>query len=145
MNRIKVMVMPVVALIWATAYFIQVSRMSAEDQLLIRPVYFALLALFIYNTIKDLRNPEEAENQTTTLNRKVVIIAAMCAAFIALLPFLGFLLDSIAFILGALILFKVKDLKVLVGVPVIVSGVLYFLFTEAFFVPLPKGLLAWLL
>ncbi len=70
----------------------------------------------------------------------MVGIIVLTAVYAAVLPILGFLISTIAYLAGALLLMKVRKPVYLVVVPIIVSITLFALFGLLLEVPLPYGL-----
>lgn len=75
------------------------------------------------------------------MNRQVAVMIIIIFAHIGSIYFLGYLLATIIFGIVAMAYLGMRDLKVLLTVPVIVALALYILFTNLLFVSLPPGML----
>lgn len=76
---------------------------------------------------------------------RVAGVVGLLAAYAAVLEVLGFILASILFLLGALMLAGVRRPLLLVVIPVGVSVVLFYVFYELLDVSLPRGVVEGLL
>ncbi|MBS6397344.1 MAG: tripartite tricarboxylate transporter TctB family protein [Clostridiales bacterium] len=76
--------------------------------------------------------------------KRIVYIAVYCLSilvYILLIQKLGFIVSTIAFGIYSLIYLKNKNKILIVVLPIVVTVVLYYIFTNFLFVTLPSGLL----
>jgi phosphatidylglycerophosphate synthase len=138
---------PFLLLVMAWAYFLEVRGQRDQDLLLIKPVFYLLVVLFIINAITDLRDilrkrNEEAVQVSEKESLKTILsFAALTVVLVAALPYAGFLIASTLFIFVALSMSKVENKLILFAMPVCVSVGLYLIFEYAFGVELPVGFL----
>lgn len=159
---IKRLALPAMVLIWSASYFIEVSGYSKKNQYLIKPVFIAMVLLFIVNTITDVREwkkeqrekmelyqeaagrspdmtgPTAEEKQT--LLRSFFVVLSM-AVYIVVMPYLGFVISTIVLVVFLLALMQVRKPIPMILLPVLLTGVLYAAFKIGLHIPLPAGFL----
>lgn len=159
---IKRLALPAMVLIWSASYFIEVSGYSKKNQYLIKPVFIAMVLLFIVNTITDVREwkkeqrekkelyqeaagrspdmtgPTAEEKQT--LLRSFFVVLSM-AVYIVVMPYLGFVISTIVLVVFLLALMQVRKPIPMILLPVLLTGVLYAAFKMGLHIPLPAGFL----
>ncbi|MFB0972845.1 MAG: tripartite tricarboxylate transporter TctB family protein [Neofamilia sp.] len=144
-------IVPTIAMIWATAYFFEVSKLPAENGYLIRPAFYIMLLLYVINTTTEYMewkkkkateknvarkmNPEEKNNLIV-----LGITFLITVVYVGLMSKLGFIISTIIYLFLQLYILKTKNKLVLFGLPIILSLVVFFMFTEGFSVPLPRGI-----
>lgn len=137
---------PLALLLLGGVYFMEVRSGNAQDLMLIRPVFYLMVVLFLINAATDLRSimreqsAEESEKEKGSL-KKILAFCAASVGMVVLLPYLGFVLSAMAFLFVVLKMFKVDNSTVLYLMPIGVSIALYLLFDQVFSVPLPQGFL----
>lgn len=169
-SLVKRLALPAIVLIWSASYFVEVLGYSKKNQYLIKPVFIAMAILFAVNAITDvmewkkeqrdagkreIREKETGERETgaeaaarspvpaeerQTLLRSLFVVLSM-AAYILILPHLGFVISTVLLAAGLLLLMQVRKLPVLILLPVILTGVLYAAFKLGLHIPLPAGFL----
>ena len=138
---------PFILLVMAFAYFLEVRGQRDQDLMLIKPVFYLLVVLFIINAITDLldilrkKDSEEAGVKEKESLKKILSFAAITVALVAALPYAGFLISATLFIFVALLMSKVENKLILYAMPLCTPLVLYVIFEYAFGVELPVGLL----
>lgn len=150
---IKKTTVPTIAMIWATIYFFEVSRLPAKNGYLIRPVYYIMLSLYIVNTITDflqwkrVSSKEEKkvnkETKPDSINNLITIgvVFIVTIIYVSIMKTLGFVVSTTIYLFVELYILKTKNKLVLFGLPIILTLVVFFMFTKGFSVPLPRGFL----
>ena len=154
----KEMILPTVLLILATLYYAQVTQLgNPKNYIMIRPVYFGLVLLYVINAVMDYLDcrkelaagtgaaKEAAEKQHTEfldqpLVRIVLLFAAM-ALFALLLSTLGFLISGFLLIAAIMGIMRVKGWWQYLVFPLLAVAALYLIFKVALGIPLPAGIL----
>jgi hypothetical protein len=114
--------------------------------MLIKPVYYLMVVLFVINAATDMRSilrekgGDKTRKEAESL-KKILFFAGLTVLLVAALPCAGFLISSTLFIFLVLLMFKVESKAVLYTMPIVVAGVLYLLFEYFFGVELPTGVL----
>lgn len=144
-------IVPTIAMIWATAYFFEVLKLPAENGHLIRPAFYIMLILYIINTTTDIMKwkksktldkatgkgmDSDSKNKLITLG----ITFLVTLIYVSFMNTLGFIISTIIYLFVELYILKTKNKFVLFGLPIILSLVVFFMFTEGFSVPLPRGI-----
>jgi hypothetical protein len=70
---------------------------------------------------------------------RVVIVASTFVVYTVIIDFFGFLTPTFVFLVILMLIFGVRDWKVLVGISVAVPSVLYILVEKVLNFPLPRG------
>lgn len=155
----KRLALPVIVLLWSASYFIEVLGYSKKNQYLIKPVFIAMVILFLINTVTDVlewkkeqrqiqgaekgdvRRPSvmEAEEKRTLL-RSLLVVLSM-AAYIIVMPYLGFVISTVALVVFLLALMQVRQPLPMILLPLILTGILFAAFKIGLHIPLPAGFL----
>lgn len=136
---------PFVLLFMAGLYFLEVRGGKEQDLMLIKPVFYLMVVLFLINAVTDMRAILKDKGKAAAAEadplRKILPFAGLAVLLVAALPYLGFLISSAIFMLLVLFLFKVDSKAILALMPIVVSVSLYLLFEYVFGVELPVGFL----
>lgn len=161
------MIIPTAIMIWATWYFISVSKMKAMDSVLIRPIYIILAVLFVINSVTDFiqfrkqskaekdipaEEPvEESKEESTVRNHvkkfldssagKIILIFLQILLYALLMKKIGFLIVNTLFIFGVLLVMGERKVWKLIVIPIVVTVAMYAIFVLGLKVLLPKGIL----
>lgn len=104
---------------------------------------YLLLAILIIRWIIAKKKAEPLPENEIDFKRNVYIVI-YCAAilmYIFLIEKLGFMVSTVAFGIYSLVYMKNKSKLVVILMPIIVTVVLYFIFTNFLMVTLPSGIL----
>lgn len=82
------------------------------------------------------RRSEKAAFPTFRVDKLAEIIAALIV-YVFLMKYVGFLISSALFLVGAMWLFGERELKVIIPTAIVTAAVVYVLFTYAFMIVLP--------
>lgn len=160
-NFLKKMIIPTIIMGWATVFLLEVLQYPAKNYILIRPVYFVMLAFYLVNAVLDFLSCRKEEkvyipsgnNDTTTKERIVVVsmksdkikIPLVFAVFLLsalLLNILGFFIVLPLFLFTILRISGVTNWITLVLFSIIITIVLYLIFQVGLSIPLPHGFFA---
>ena len=142
MQRIGI---PFVLLCLATLYFLEVRGGKAQDMMLIGPVYYLMVVLFVINAATDLRDilrergKEAAANKEEDSLKRILSFGGLAILLVIILPWAGFLVSATLFVFATLMLFEVENKTLLYVMPIVVTLTLYALFEYAFGVELPTS------
>ncbi len=106
-----------------------------------RVIGIATIALLLYSLFVDVR--QQAKDVGTKYGRDMVLFTGIAVGYVALLPVLGGLWATIAFMLGALFTFNPGKVLTNVLVAVILPAGLYLLFDTWLNASLPSGMVPW--
>ena len=96
------------------------------------------LYLLIRNLLK-LKNDEVVESQALEQAKSIVPYCLMIIAYIWLLNKLGYIISTVIFMIASLVFLKLKNKVLMIVLSVVVTLVLYYIFTNFLVVVLPKG------
>lgn len=132
------------------------SRVGADFMPKIIAVLIAILSIFIIvngfrrkdEIVRDEQEVSSLENEVESKNDKsyllVIISVALMFIYLFLIPILGFLISTTAFLLIQMLLFsewKAKNIILYLIISIITSTLIYYLFRNVFYVMLPSGIL----
>ncbi|SRR6056297_2467496 len=148
------LIMPILAMLWASLYFFEVLQLSEKNQYLIKPVFFIMLILFVANTVGDVKewkknrkkiskSKENEEDQAKRIkNLKTIgLVVLISVVYLLLLRPIGFIIATFLYLTAEIFVLKTENKVLLVVIPLITTAVLFLLFTKVLTVPLPRGLL----
>lgn len=132
------------------------SRVGADFMPKIIAVLIAILSISIIvngfrrkdEIVRDEQEVSSLENEVESKNDKsyllVIISVALMFIYLFLIPILGFLISTTAFLLIQMLLFsewKAKNIILYLIISIIASTLIYYLFRNVFYVMLPSGIL----
>lgn len=162
---ISKMIIPTIILGWATYYIIEVSKFKPLNLVLIRPVYFIMLGLFIINSVIDFlacRKEEKAKETSgeateqqkekrsfwtvvkdlaAAKQSKIVYIFVAIMLYALLIKPLGFIIVNLLFLFGVLFIMGERKVWKLIVIPIVVTAAMYLIFVVGLKILLPAGIL----
>ena len=96
------------------------------------------LYLLIRNLLK-LKNDEVVESKALEQAKTIFPYCLMIIAYIWLLNKLGYIISTVIFMIASLVFLKLKNKVLMIVLSVVVTLVLYYIFTNFLVVVLPKG------
>ncbi|WP_158736926.1 tripartite tricarboxylate transporter TctB family protein [Alteribacillus sp. YIM 98480] len=148
--------LPALIFIFITIYFLEVQGLDdPRDRMLITPIYWVMAAFFPIILFQEWKNwkaakpdkKEKEEEETESyevdapLSKKALSFMVSIFLYLFLIEHIGFVLITIIFLPTLMWLLGTKDWKLLVFLPIIVTGALYVLFVIWLEIPLPTGIL----
>jgi putative tricarboxylic transport membrane protein len=98
------------------------------------------LAAYLRGKPRDTRAPSlEAIADARDRQRKVALSVVCLLGYIVLMPWIGFILSTIFFILAFILALEERRMKVLVISPVLITAAIIVVFAKFITMPLPKG------
>jgi putative tricarboxylic transport membrane protein len=144
---LKKQIAPILVLLYGTYYFVSVGTLQKNDRVMIDLVYYLMIPLFTANAIIDYLNLRSLSSTDVDRKegdvekvKKVLGFFAITFIYLFFLRFLGFVLPTVAFLVGCLYCFGVRSVVLLCGYSVFVTSGLYFVFAKLFMIPLPRGI-----
>lgn len=146
---------------WALYYFVEIQGKQASAGLFIRPVFWVMLVLYILILWMDIRDWREqrrtqeaaeiSEEEARALETKAAeeradlrrtgICIAGAIVYVLLLPVLGFLISTTAFLFAMFCWLKAPNKAAAFFLAAAVAAGMYLLFKTGLKVPLPTGFL----
>lgn len=99
-------------------------------------------AMTIYLLVSSVYKMKKEENQETKVVEQCKIIVPYClmiAAYLFLMTKIGYILSTVVFMIASLLYLKLKNKVLMVALSVVMTIVLYFVFTNFLTVILPRG------
>lgn len=138
-------IISVAVLIFLGTLFVQVPAIPdvSRDYPLGLLILASVMTLYLLvRSLLRLRTDEEVESKVLEQARTIVPYALMIIAYIWLLDKLGYILSTILFMLTSLLFLKLKNKVLMVVLAVVITCLLYYIFTNFLVVVLPRG--SWL-
>jgi len=140
---------PTIVMVWATFYLFEVMELHVRNRYLIRPTYFVLLALYIFNTYTDIRKWKKARAISTEQMvesfkipveiKTLAVIALITVGYLAIMPTVGFIFSTIAYLAILLLALNERKMFTLVFFPIVLTVGVYVVFRLFLRLPLPVG------
>ncbi|MGD1833077.1 MAG: tripartite tricarboxylate transporter TctB family protein [Sphaerochaetaceae bacterium] len=96
-----------------------------------------LSVLQLFNTRKDKDDDTKFMNEGT---RRVLISCAIIIGYLVGMEVLGFIISTPIFLFSIMWYFSVRKISTLISIPLVSTGILYFVFLKFLSVSLPTGL-----
>lgn len=162
----KKIIIPTIIMIWATTYYAEVSSLPARNGLLIKPVYWALLVVYIINIVADYiecRQKTRASGAAGNVARvtwkrpdlkeigpvlkriydstggRVALAFAAMIVYVAVIKKVGFCISTFVLLAALLFLMDLRGWKSLLLFPLIAVVILYVVFKIFLRIYLPAG------
>lgn len=135
-------IISVVVLIFLGTLFVQVPAIPdiSRDYPLGLLVIAALMTLsLLVRSLLRLRTDEEVETKVLEQAKTIFPYCLMIIAYIWLLNKLGYIISTIVFMIASLLFLKLKNKVLMIVLSVVVTCLLYYIFTNFLVVVLPKG------
>lgn len=84
---------------------------------------------------------EDTETGSGGQIKPVIIFAAATIVYVALIPVVGFYVMTIVFLAGLMLALGIRKLFLYLGLPIVLTAIIYLTFTMQLKVPLPEGVL----
>ena len=146
---------PTMVVAFLIAYYIESWEVTSNNKLLIKPICFLIVLLYIYFIYQEytkqkleIKQEKSSNVERTAISShqimlsKSVIIVVMTGIYVLLIQYLGFIITSIMFMGGMLYTLNVKNKWIIAIYSVLSTIILYFAFKIILMVPLPTGILS---
>lgn len=100
---------------------------------------YLMVIVLLIRGIVTYKKSEVVESQVKTQLKTLIPYGAMIVVYLALLGKIGYIFDTVLFCLVSLIYLKLKNKVVMVLLSLILTLILYFVFTRFLSVILPRG------
>ena len=146
---------PTMVVAFSIAYYMESWEVTSNNKLLIKPICFLIVLLYIYFIYQEytkqkleIKQEKSSNVERTAISShqimlsKSVIIVVMTGIYVLLIQYLGFIITSIMFMGGMLYTLNVKNKWIIAIYSVLSTIILYFAFKIILMVPLPTGILS---
>ena len=135
-------IISIVVLIFLGTLFAQVPaipEISKGYPLGLLAIATAMTVYLLVRNLLKLKNDEVIESQALEQAKTIVPYCLMIIAYIWLLNKLGYIISTVIFMIASLVFLKLKNKVLMIVLSVVVTLVLYYIFTNFLVVVLPKG------
>ncbi|MDR1316578.1 MAG: tripartite tricarboxylate transporter TctB family protein [Spirochaetales bacterium] len=101
-------------------------------------IIFLLAVLLLLNIRKE---SGETVHLFSKKNTTVFLSLLITVLYVVLISVVGFPIATLLYLFGLMMFFRIKSWKILIGVPVLTTAILYGVFTRFLFVQFPRGIL----
>lgn len=130
-------------IVFISAFAFQIGTVPADARMypfIIMILSYILAFVLLIKNILAFTKEEKAE--TGDLKKQIITVVTyiiMITGYLLLINFMGYILATILFILVSLLYLKLKSKLLLIGLAVIMTVVIYYVFTRFLSVQLPRG------
>lgn len=143
------LIIPIASLLFAVYYLASIWNIRWEAQingLFHSSILLILVVVFFIKMFGQIARGEVDLKFGNRLGTKELLksrlgIIGLTAVFVLTLPYLGFTLGTFLFLLASLLFFGIRSRKVLIWVPLCLSGIGYVLFIAALNARFPRGVI----
>ena len=135
-------IISIVLLVFFGTLFLQVSAIpdiSRGYPLGLLIIATAMTLYLLVRCLLRLKNEEAVESKILEQAKTIVPYCLMIIAYIWLLNKLGYIISTVVFMIASLLFLKLKNKILMIALAVIMTCLLYFIFTNFLVVMLPKG------
>lgn len=139
------MIIGIVMLAFLTSLAVQVPEIPDVSRGYPLVLLIISYIMTIYLLVSSVVKMKKEENQPTQVIEQCKIIVPYClmiAVYLFLMTKIGYILSTVVFMLSSLIYLKLKNKILMIALSVVMTVILYFVFTNFLTVILPRG--AWI-
>ena len=136
------MIIGIVLLAFLTSLAVQVPAIPEVSRGYPLVLLIISYVMAVYLLVTSVLKQKKEEKQTTQVMEQVKIIVPYClmiAVYLAMMSRIGYIASTVLFMAASLIYLKLKNKVVLVVLSVVLTIILYFVFTNFLTVILPRG------
>lgn len=136
------MIIGIVLLAFLTSLAVQVPAIPEVSRGYPLVLLIISYVMAVYLLVTSVLKQKKEEKQTTQVMEQVKIIVPYClmiAVYLTMMSRIGYIASTVLFMAASLIYLKLKNKVVLVVLSVVLTIILYFVFTNFLTVILPRG------
>ena len=136
------MIISIVVLGFLTSLAVQVPEIPAVSKGYPLVLLIISYIMTIYLLVSSMYKMKKEENQPTQVVEQAKIIIPYClmiAVYLFLMGKIGYIASTVVFMLSSLLYLKLKNKVLMIALSVILTVILYFVFTNFLTVILPRG------
>ena len=138
------MIISIVVLAFLTSLAVQVPEIpdvSRGYPLVLLLISYAMTIILLVSSMVKMKTENKQETQIAEQAKIIIPYCLMIAAYLFLMGKIGYIASTVAFMLASLMYLKLKNKILMVALSIIMTIILYFVFTNFLTVILPRG--AW--
>lgn len=130
-------------IVFISAFAFQIGTVPADARMypfIIMILSYILAFVLLIKSILAFTREEKAE--TGNLKKQIITVVTyiiMITGYLLLINFMGYILATVLFIIVSLLYLKLKSKLLMIGLAVIMTVVIYYVFTRFLGVQLPRG------
>ncbi len=136
------MIISILLLAFLTSLAVQVPAIPAVSKgypLFLLAVCYLMTIILLVNSVRKMKTEDK---QATQIKEQFMVIFPYClmiAAYLFLMTKISYIISTIVFMIASLIYLRLKNKIVMIALSVIMTLVIYLVFTNVLTVILPKG------
>lgn len=139
------MIISIVVLAFLTSLAVQVPAIpdvSRGYPLVLLIISYIMTIFLLVSSMYKMKKEEKQETQVIEQCKIIVPYCLMIAVYLFLMTKIGYILSTVSFMIASLVYLKLKNKVLMIALSVVMTIVLYFVFTNFLTVILPRG--AWI-
>ena len=135
-------IISIIVLIWLGTLYAQIPaipEISKPYPLALIVIATVMTLFLLIKNLLRMKNGEEVETRAPEQTKIMIPYCLMIIAYIWLLNKIGYIIATIVFMIASLMFLKFKNKVLMIVISVIVTCILYYIFTNFLVVVLPKG------
>ena len=136
------MVISIVLLAFLTSLAVQVPSIPAVSKgypVFLLVVSYAMTIYLLLKSVVKIKTEEQQKTEAAAQAKIIVPYCLMIAVYLFLMSKIGYIASTVVFMVASLIYLRLKNKVVMVVLSIIMTIVLYFVFTNFLTVILPRG------
>ena len=138
------MIISIVVLAFLTSLAVQVPEIpdvSRGYPLVLLLISYAMTIILLVSSMVKMKTENKQETQVVEQAKIIIPYCLMIAVYLFLMNKIGYIASTVAFMIASLMYLKLKNKILMVALSIIMTIILYFVFTNFLTVILPRG--AW--
>ena len=136
------MIISIVMLAFLTSLAVQVPAIpdvSRGYPLVLLIISYAMTIFLLVSSVVKMKTEDKQETQVAAQAKIIIPYCLMIAVYLFLMTKIGYILSTVLFMASSLVYLKLKNKVLLIALSLIMTVVLYFVFTNFLTVILPRG------
>ena len=138
------MIISIVVLAFLTSLAVQVPEIpdvSRGYPLVLLIISYAMTIILLVSSMVKMKTENKQETQVAEQAKIIIPYCLMIAVYLFLMNKIGYIASTVVFMIASLVYLKLKNKVLMVALSIIMTVILYFVFTNFLTVILPRG--AW--
>ena len=138
------MIISIVLLAFLTSLAVQVPEIpdvSRGYPLVLLLISYAMTIILLISSMVKMKTENKQETQVAEQAKIIIPYCLMIALYLFLMGKIGYIASTVAFMVASLMYLKLKNKVLMIALSIIMTIILYFVFTNFLTVILPRG--AW--
>ena len=136
------MIISIVVLAFLTSLAVQVPEIpdvSRGYPLVLLLISYAMTIILLISSMVKMKTENKQETQVAEQAKIIIPYCLMIAGYLFLMGKIGYILSTVVFMIASLLYLKLKNKILMIALSVVLTVILYFVFTNFLTVILPRG------